>query len=88
MVPYLHLLISTELIHAQTTAPCLILALFPYTRRSVFEHTIYHVSVCCSFENIIIISSSSSRKAIPLQAWTGPEGSRRLRLPNFKTVGT
>jgi len=27
-------------------------------------------------------------KAIPLQAWTGPEGSRSLRLPNFKTVGT
>ena len=28
------------------------------------------------------------RKAIPLQAWTGPEGSRRLRLPDFKTIGT
>jgi hypothetical protein len=27
-------------------------------------------------------------KAIPLQAWTGPEGSRKLRLPNFKIVGT
>jgi hypothetical protein len=27
-------------------------------------------------------------KAIPLQAWTGPEGSRKLRLPHFKTVGT
>ena len=27
-------------------------------------------------------------KAIPLQAWTGPEGSRRLRLPDFKTFGT
>jgi len=27
-------------------------------------------------------------KAIPLQAWTGPEGSRRLRLPHFKTIGT
>jgi len=26
--------------------------------------------------------------AIPLQAWTGPEGSRRLRLPDFKTVDT
>jgi hypothetical protein len=26
-------------------------------------------------------------KAIPLQAWTGHEGSRRLRLPDFKTVG-
>jgi len=27
-------------------------------------------------------------KAIPLQAWTGPEGSRRLRLPDLKTIGT
>jgi hypothetical protein len=27
-------------------------------------------------------------KTIPLQAWTGPEGSRRLKLPDFKTVGT
>ena len=26
-------------------------------------------------------------KTVPLQAWTGPEGSRRLRLPDFKTVG-
>jgi hypothetical protein len=27
-------------------------------------------------------------KAIPLQASTGPEGSRRLSLPDFKTIGT
>jgi hypothetical protein len=27
-------------------------------------------------------------KAIPLQAWRGPEDSRRLRLPDFKTIGT
>jgi len=27
-------------------------------------------------------------KAILLQAWTGPEGSRRMRLPDFKTMGT
>jgi hypothetical protein len=27
-------------------------------------------------------------KVIPLQALTGPEGSRKLRLPDFKTVGT
>jgi hypothetical protein len=27
-------------------------------------------------------------KAIPLEALTGPEGSRRLRLPDFKTIGT
>jgi hypothetical protein len=27
-------------------------------------------------------------KTIPLQAWAGPEGSRRLRLPDFKTMVT
>jgi hypothetical protein len=27
-------------------------------------------------------------KAIPLQAWTGPVCSRRLRLPDCNTVGT
>jgi hypothetical protein len=27
-------------------------------------------------------------KAVPLQALTGPEGSRRLRLPDFMTIGT
>jgi len=27
-------------------------------------------------------------KAIPLHAWTGPKASRRLMLPDFKTVGT
>jgi len=27
-------------------------------------------------------------KPFPLQAWTGPEGSRGLRLPDFKTIST
>jgi len=27
-------------------------------------------------------------KAIPLQAWTVPEGSGRFRLQNFKTIRT
>jgi hypothetical protein len=31
--------------------------------------------------------STEKRKAIPLQAWTGPEGSKSLRLPDFKTIG-
>jgi hypothetical protein len=30
----------------------------------------------------------SRGKAIPLQAWTGPEVSRRFNLPDFKTVDT
>jgi len=27
-------------------------------------------------------------KSFPLQAWTAPEGSRRLRLPDLKRIGT
>jgi len=32
-------------------------------------------------------ADSKKGKAIRLQALTGPEGSRRLRLPDFKTTG-
>jgi len=32
--------------------------------------------------------SKGKGKAIPLQAWAGPEGSRRFRLPDFKPIGT
>jgi hypothetical protein len=38
------------------------------------------------FEEMFIIQVKG--KTIPLQAWTGPEGSSRLRLPDFKTIGT
>jgi CobQ-like glutamine amidotransferase family enzyme len=30
--------------------------------------------------------SKGKGNAIALQAWTGPEGSRWLRLPDFKTI--
>jgi len=36
----------------------------------------------------VVVVLKKSKKLIPLQAWTGPEGSRRLRLPDFKTIGT
>ena len=40
-------------------------------------------------DNSLLINKVKGKgKAIPLQAWTGPEGSRRMRLPDFKTVGT
>jgi hypothetical protein len=37
---------------------------------------------------LLIQRGKGKGKAIPLQAWTGREGSRRLRLPDFKTIGT
>jgi hypothetical protein len=32
--------------------------------------------------------SKDKGKAIPLQVLTGPEGFRRFRLPDFKTIAT
>jgi hypothetical protein len=46
-----------------------------YVKSSFF---ICDIPLCCDSEG----------KVIPVQALTGPEGSRRLRLPDFKTVGT
>ena len=37
--------------------------------------------------NVDLIKSYSM-KAIPFQAWTGPEGSRRLRHSDIETIGT
>jgi hypothetical protein len=36
----------------------------------------------------IYVFSIAKKKAIPLQTLTGPEGSRGLRLPDFKIIGT
>jgi hypothetical protein len=38
--------------------------------------------------SLFITYSLGKGKAVPLQAWRGPEGSRVLRLPDFKTIGT
>jgi len=36
----------------------------------------------------LVLLSKGKGKAIPLQAWKGPGGSRRLKLPDFKKIGT
>ena len=35
----------------------------------------------------LVFMNTNIGKATPLQAWTGPDGSRKLRLPDFKTIG-
>jgi hypothetical protein len=42
-------------------------------------------------EKKLLVTNCNGRgkgKIIPSQAWRGPEGSRRLRLPDFKIIGT
>jgi hypothetical protein len=34
-----------------------------------------------------LLDSGAKTKAIQLQAWRGLEVSRRLRIPDFKTIG-
>jgi hypothetical protein len=59
---------------------------------SIFFFTIFR----CKFplkENYLKSDCDSSiykvkGKAIPLQALTGPEGSRMLKFPDFKTIDT
>ena len=36
----------------------------------------------------IILKGKDKSKAIPVQPWKSPEGSRRLRLADFKKIGT
>jgi len=36
----------------------------------------------------VFIMSVSKGKAVPLQAWSGVEGSRKLRFPDFMTMAT
>jgi len=39
-------------------------------------------------ESCILLILLGKCEAIQLQAWTNPQGSRRLRLPDFNTGGT
>ena len=39
-----------------------------------------------TFCYVAIIYGKRKGKAVPLQAWSGPEGSRKLRFPDFMTT--
>ena len=32
------------------------------------------------------VKANDKKKTVPLQAWSGPEGSRKLRFPDFMTT--
>jgi len=58
----------------------------PFHNAHFFQHKSHADS---NLHHIMKISPFPGKgKAVPLQAWTGPEGSRRLRLPDFNTIGT
>jgi len=53
------------------------------------QDTYYTYNVTLRRFHVTSVTTEKQKKAAnPLQAWTGPEGSRSLRLPDFKTIGT
>jgi hypothetical protein len=49
---------------------------------------VWGVCVCVCVCMCVCVCVCVQGKAIPFQAWTGSKVSRRLRLPDFKTIGT
>ena len=59
----------------------------------VNQHFFYFYILLCRwgpFDEPIFTEEGKKGKgeAVPLQAWTGPEGSKWFRLLDFKTIGT
>jgi len=42
----------------------------------------------CAFSSPVAAKVKGKDKAIPVEAWTDPAGSRGFRLPDFMTIGT
>jgi hypothetical protein len=72
---------------------------FIWKKSTTFYYTVYFLFylICCLHLDVTISSITyinlnniimSKVKAIPLQALTGPESLRSLRLPDFKKIGT
>jgi len=40
----------------------------------------------CGFVVQVMCKGKGIGKAVPLQAWSGPEGSKKLRFPDFMTT--
>jgi hypothetical protein len=73
-------------LHVYTyTAACAVHTCHTHLARTNYSfQLVMYVCVCVCVRSTCLCKG----RAIPLQALTGPEGSRRLRLPDFKTIGT
>jgi len=49
-------------------------------------HAIFLVAVLNAISYQSLIHEKVKGKGVPLQAWSGPEGSRKLRFPDFMTM--
>ena len=58
-------------------------------RRNILRKFLENTSPVSNFKlgnTLFLILKIIKGKAVPLQAWSGPEGSRKLRFPDFMTT--
>jgi hypothetical protein len=61
-------------------------------QNSVLEYVVFHEVSIMIYCIILAVTGRSSivskgkGKAVPLQAWSGPEGSRKVRFPDYMTT--
>ena len=61
---------------------------FPHVQIPIYSCLVAGKYVICNNVklNLVIFYCSCKGKAVSLQAWSGPEGSRKLRFPDFMTT--
>jgi len=76
---------SPEVLSIPPGKPCIYVDTYIYIYRYIFIYT--HASIhTCTHTYIHTYPPTHKGKAFPLQAWSGPEGSRKIRFPDFMTT--
>jgi len=55
-------------------------------RLFIYETAVIGTCVTEQLTVDMLVFNKGKGKAVPLQAWSGPEGSRKLRFPDFLTT--
>ena len=87
MYDFMSLVQNTECPTIHIPPPCCGRTICPHypthlLEPATFRFVAQHLNHCATAPSL----PSPQCKAVPLQAWSGPEGSRKLRLPDFMTT--
>jgi len=72
----------TTAMHSRSTAICN----SSNTNSKLFSHHLCNCTKINKIATVLHIDCICKGKAVPLQAWTGPEDSKKLRFPDFVTT--
>jgi hypothetical protein len=74
--------LTTKLIKNLCLLDCYVMLSSKYKRFLTFQRNIMYPSLWSISQQAKV----KNGKAVPLQAWNGPEGSRKLRFPDYMTT--